>query len=92
MVRPLARIPQVCSEPALIALALAIRLTAIGIGRVTRVPSPSWPYLFAPQQTARPVARIAQVCKPPTLIDRASPRLATGVGINRSKSVPSPIW
>ena len=53
--------PQVWCPPAAIAVALVSPTTAVGRGRVTFVPSPSWPTKLLPQQRELPSARSAQV-------------------------------
>jgi hypothetical protein len=53
---------QVCLSPAAMAVApLANPLTSTGIVRLIVVPSPNWPYQFAPQHLTPPAVVNAQV-------------------------------
>ena len=73
------------------ATASDIPLTATGVERAVRVPSPSWPSLFAPQHFTAPPETTAHVCHHPTAIEVASfnPLTVTGVDVEAT-AVPLP--
>lgn len=61
--------PQVWEPPAAMELQFRPPATAVGVGRLLlKLPDPSAPLLFAPQQVAPPPVRIPQVWPPPAEI------------------------
>src|SRR5215211_2367754 len=57
--------PHVCEEPALSWVNASSPATTEGPVWSSCVPSPSWPWSFAPQHCARPASLSAQECRPP---------------------------
>jgi hypothetical protein len=64
--------------------------TATGLSEFVRVPSPSDPNRFMPQQYAVLSKVTPQVWKPPALTDASVNPLAAGVGLAEPVLVPSP--
>ena len=72
--------PQVCEPPGLTPLNANPPATGNGLPCRSVVPSPSWPYLFQPQQYAVLLVVTPQVCEPPALkvLNASPPDTATG--------------
>src|SRR5205814_1156441 len=63
-----------------------------GTERSSVVPSPSWPKLLFPQQSATPSERRAQVWAAPAASASTSARIFTATGVSDVDAEPSPSW